>query len=169
MSDNCPQDYKGVERRVRIEDRRAKCIYHEAHEEKFVDLKAHQTGFNRVIEKMLVSIDTKVPMKLFYVVVGLVMTILAFQWTTYERVNQIALTHIEAMGSIDTKITEIQSDIEHTNEVSAMEKEQIKFSLEANQNSTRANISKIETVVEDIQNKQNRILNKIEKFHDGGS
>jgi hypothetical protein len=169
MAEYCPQDYTGKEHRIGPPDRRAKCMYHEAHEEKFVsqeerveDLKEKQKTvchnleitrleLSRGLKEVDREVKAKVPMKLFYVMIGLVIAILAFQWTTYERVNSIALNHIEAMGEITVDIAAVKSNIENMKNINILEKNQITQSMDSNQMATKREIEKVQDSINEIK------------------
>jgi hypothetical protein len=116
-------DYVGPERRK--EERRTQCSLHSGLQQSYDDLKELQTIACRKIDKLSTNVDSRVPMKLFYVMIGLVVAILAFQWTTYERVNAIALSHQRSAGDMKVELQKISSTVDsnrlvNTNEISRL-------------------------------------------------
>lgn len=143
-------EYPGPERRI-IPDRRVdRCIWHEAHETRFTaderDINDSKVCIRNIKEEM----KLKVPMKLFYTIVFLIIAILGVQWTTYERVNTMALGHSEAMGSISTSIVEIKKEVAHGNNLSMVARDSIKEALKQQTKTTEEKMSRLQKTVDEL-------------------
>lgn len=141
--------YSGKDRRV-AERRADECIWHEAHETRFLADERDIVESKRCITLIKEDMKSKVPMKLFYTIVGLIVLILGVQWQTYEKVNVIALEHTEAMGEISTSIVEIKSEVAHGNEASTYARTVIKDSLDQTRRVTDEKMAALQEGIEEI-------------------
>jgi len=121
-------DYDGPERREG--ERREQCGLHSGLQQSYDDLKDLQEKACRKIDRVTVAIDSKVPMKLFYVMIGLIVAILAFQWTTYERVNKIAVDNQAAYGELKLTIEKVSSTVSNHQDVNEVKLDSLANSVE---------------------------------------
>lgn len=151
--------YSGPERRTR--ERREQCLAHAGMEKGYDDIKDLQQQACKKIDKLTASVDTKVPMKLFYVMIGLVIAILAFQWTTYERVNLIALDHQKTAGDMKVELQKIVSTSEgnrivNTNEIGRLTRSVDRHQLQADKEigDIKSDIKEVKKDIQVIRNRQ---------------
>jgi hypothetical protein len=97
------------------------------------------------------KVDSKVPMKLFYVMVALVVSILAFQWTTYERMGTIALSHEHGTGELASQIKEIKTVIQGNQRLRNLEILQLKNAVERNTKITDEELDDLERSINQIK------------------
>lgn len=136
MGPPCPQEYEGIERRKN--DRRQECQLHE--------------HFEREMETMKRDIKIRVPNRLFFASVGGIITlgvvILAFQWTTYERMGAINVSHVRAMGEIKTEIQKVNQDGRMNTEISRLVDDQLSDAIERHVASTDKTVREIKESIE---------------------
>lgn len=156
MSEGCSINYPGPERRKRAGDRRSdECMWHEAHEQRFSTDERDIYETKTCVGKMKEEMKTKVPMKLFYTIVTLIVAIFAVQWGTYERVNTMALTHAEVMGSLNTNLVEVKgeiaqvkTEITHANNINVGARTSIKEALVSQQKTTDEKLKNIQATID---------------------
>ena len=141
--------YEGPERREK--ERREQCGLHSGMKQSYDDLKELQSQACRKIDKLNTSIESKVPMKLFYVMIGLVVAILAFQWTTYERVNLIALDHQKNAGEMKVELQKIVSTSEGNRLVNTNEIGRLTRSIDRHQVSADKEIGDIKSDIKEVK------------------
>ena len=124
--------YNGPERR-QGERRAEECMLHSGMQKSYDDLKDLQEKACRAIGRVEKSMEGKVPMKLFYVMIGLVVAILAFQWTTYERVNKIALENQKASGDLKLTIEKTNNNVEVQKNINEIELRNLANSVDRHQ------------------------------------
>lgn len=170
-------DYTGPERRKVADGRRKadECIWHEAHEERFLSNERKISAVCRACENLKsavdgitsdvsLKVDTRTPLKLFYGtaagVIAIVLSILAFQWTTYERVGKIGLEAAKTMGQVQVKLTEIDGNVSGNQLINTMRDDNMERSIEQHlKNSEKAldkmqkSIDKVETLIKNGNHK----------------
>ena len=149
----CSHNYPGPERRV--EDRRENCPLHSGHEMAILDMKEKQRTVCHNLEVVKLEVDTKMPQKLFYVTAGgivlLVISILAFQWTIFERVTAVGLTHATAMGEVRIQVEKISSAFENSRYVNKLEIKQIENSVRKHIENAEKDYGEIKNSIQDIE------------------
>lgn len=156
---SCPEAYSGPERR-KIPDRRSdECMYHEAHEVRFDNLEKKNKIICKNVETVKDIVDTKVPMKLFYSTAGgffvVILIILGVQWGTYVKVNDMALSHATAMGTINKSIAEIKLEVKHGNQISVQARTTIKEALIEQTKHTNEKMNSIQRQIEKLHKQEN--------------
>lgn len=151
-------DYHGPERRV--SERRGQCDLHSGLEKSYDDLKDLQEKACKKIDKLSSSVEGKVPMKLFYVMIGLVVAILAFQWTTYERVQQIALDHQETSGELKVELQKIVSNVDNHQTINKIELNNLTRAVDRHQNQADKEIGEIKTGIKEVKKDIQELKNK---------
>lgn len=116
------------------------------------NLKAAVDGIN---SDVTVKVDTRTPLKLFYASAGgiilLVISVLAFQWTTYERVGRIGLQNAQTMGEVQVKLTEIEGSVNSNQLVNSMRDDNIENSIERHLKSSEKVLNKLERSVDSVE------------------
>ena len=112
---------------------------------------AMSTTFDNKYGKVEAKVESKVPMKLFYVMVALVVSILAFQWTTYERMGTIALSHEHSAGELASQIREIKTVIQGNQKLRNLETMQLKNAVERNTKITDEELEDLEKSINQIK------------------
>ena len=164
---HCHQnEYPGPERRV--EERREQCDLHSGLQQSYDDLRDLQKQACRKIDKMTSGIDSKVPMKLFYVMIGLVVAILAFQWTIYERVNSTALSNLNATNDIKLQISEVKASAETHQVQNNMEIQQLTRSVDRHIITSDRAISNINTGIKEVKRDVEEVKLTTKKLKNGG-
>lgn len=149
-------DYTGPERRT-VPDRRAdECLLHSGLQQSYDDLKELQGQACRAIGRIEKALETKVPMKLFYVMIGLVVAILGFQWTTYERVNSTALLNQQQSSEIKLEIQKISSNVDNHQLVNKIELGEIRGAIKRHQTATDKEIETIDKNIREIKKSVNK-------------
>jgi hypothetical protein len=151
-------DYEGVERRAVpgmerriVSDRREDaCIWHGAHEQRFEADERDIAEGKTCAAKIKEELKTKVPMKLFYTLVFLVIATLGVQWRIYEKVGALALDHTEAMGTINTSIVEIKKEVAHGNALSEVARDTIKDALKQQTKATEEKMVRLQKAVDKL-------------------
>ena len=147
----CEHQYDGPDRRReerREKDRRQECLFHAGFQTAIRDITHDIEGLEK-------NVNEKAPMKLFYTtaagVIVLMITILAFQWTTYERVGAIGLSHAKAMGAIKVEIQKITSTVESNQKISQMVDDQLANTLESHVRATDKTVGEINKSLKEIE------------------
>lgn len=147
---DCKQsDYDGPERRTH--ERRGQCSLHSGLETSYADLKDGQENFCKKLDKVAASIESKVPMKLFYVMIGLIVSILAFQWTTYERVNRIALDYQKSAGEVKVELQKIISNVDNHQAINKIELNQLTKAVDRHQTQADKEIGEIKAGIKEVK------------------
>ena len=158
-------NYEGPERREG--ERRATCDLHSGIEKSIEsshgELKDLQSQACRKIDKIMVAMDTKVPMKLFYVMIGLVVAILGFQWTTYERVNTIALSNQKATGELKLSIEHVSSEVKSHQDINKMKLDNLTKSVDQHQVRADKEIGEIKSGIKEVKKDIQAVKRKIEE------
>lgn len=157
----CPTIYDGPERRKKTEDRRQsdECLYHEAHEVRFAQGEAKARVICHNVDVLKEIIDTKVPSRLFYATAGgvffLIVTILGVQWVTYKEVNNMAISHAIAMGTINTEVAEVKAEVKHGNAINNQARTSIKDALSVQTRSQNEKMTSIQKQIEQLHSYKN--------------
>jgi len=143
------KDYDGPERRVF--DRREQCELHSGLEQNYRELKDLHYATGKKLDTLAASLESKVPMKLFYTMIGLVVMILAFQWTTYERLNAVSLRNQEVSAEIKLNLKEITTSVAGRRELYKLEIDQLTKSIEDHQRNSNYEIIEIKNGIKDVK------------------
>ena len=109
------------------------------------------------------DMKSKVPNKLFYATIGGVVTlaiiVVAFQWTTYERVGNININYIQGMGDIKTEIAKIVQSIDNDRYVNSLRDDSLSQAVQRHVLSTDKTVAEIKKSIDEVkhvitQNKQ---------------
>ena len=137
---HCAHTYDGPERRV-IPDRRQECPLHET--------------IDRELQEVKHEIVGKVPMRLFFATAGglivIVLSILGFQWTTYERVNSIGLSHAQAMGEIKVELQKVSSSIDADRLINRIRDDQLTSTVKTHVDSTDRVVREIKQSIKEME------------------
>ena len=144
--------YKGPERRKDSRRQADECMFHEAHEVRFGKDEEQIRTAVACIVAIKDEMKTKVPMKLFYTLVGLIVIILSVQWQTYQTVNQMAFEHEHQMGEINITVAEVKAEVRHGNILSTRARSSIKEALEETTKKTERQFDAIKKQIEKLNN-----------------
>lgn len=154
------QEYQGVERRVGAERREKDyCLWHEAHEQRFRSNELKISSVCTACSDLRKTLDalsgTRVPIKLFYGTAGgvifLLLSLLAFQWTSYERLNTIGLNHQKEMGEIAIDVSKVTSAVENERYINQLRISQMKDSIKDHIKSAETEYTAIRKSIESVE------------------
>jgi hypothetical protein len=113
------------------------------------------TAVNEAFENKCIQVeakvDAKVPMKLFYVMVGLIVAILGFQWTTYEKMNSTALKQEHATGELASTTREIKTAIQGHQNLNKIEIHQLKNAVDQHQSQIDRELEEVVESIKEIE------------------
>jgi hypothetical protein len=112
--------YRGPERRERIR-READCAACSGIQTSIMDIKEKNKITCGNVSELKRELDGKISMKLFYVILALIVSILGFQWSTYEKVGAIALHHEERSHKLTVEISDLGHKVDSHQKLSNME------------------------------------------------
>lgn len=165
----CSHTYEGPERRKGVDDRRADCPYHFGHEVAILNMEKKQTTLCHNLETVKLDVDNKTPQKLFYATAGgiifLVISILVFQWTIFERVVGIGLSHSEAMGDIKVEVQKMNSAIDNDRYVNQLKATQLENAFKTHLNSAEKEYIEIRQTIKEVA----KTLKEHSYYNNGGS
>jgi hypothetical protein len=159
------KNYNGPERRV--VDRREQCDLHFGLEQSYRDLKDLHYETGKKLDILAASLESKVPMKLFYTMIGLVVLILAFQWTTYERLNAVSLRNQEVSAEIKVNLKEITTSVAGRRELYKLEIDQLTKSIEDHQKKSNCEIAEIKNGIKDVKKDISELKQRIKTGGEG--